>query len=377
MGADAMSEKPIQLDTLNVKAYRVQLRKISGGPDAIFVQANDTGTVTVDFADGVNGWGKALELNESEYEDLRQEAFRKELADLKDIPTYADLYPSPGNGRGGASTSPNGNTQGRVYGETPAMGKAANDSNPAVESETPAESVSGDKILDSLQLGLDVVGLIPVAGEIADVANAGISLARGDYAGAALSMLSAVPFVGYLGTAGKVGVYGAKAVAEGSTKIAKDGGKVLQRTKLKPGSSEHKAGALEKYQKRGGQKNFDSWSKQYDTNMRNYQHGLAREKEYRDILGASEGTLKTPITKRQIDILKESDMYAGQLKTGKVSLTKENQLAIQKDSLLVKDGWEVEHILEKGATKPYLDALEKSGIKYKIGPQIPHRELLK
>jgi hypothetical protein len=223
MGADAMSEKPIQLDTLDVKAYRVQLRKISGGPDAIFVQANDTGTVMVDFADGVNEWGKALELNESEYEDLRQEAFRKELADLKDIPTYADLYPSPGKGRGGASTSPNGNTQGRVYGETPAMGKAANDSNAEVKSETPAEGVSDDKVLDGLQLGLDVVGLIPVVGEIADVANAGISLPRGDYAGAALSMLSAVPFVGYLGTAGKVGRHGAKAVTEASAKAAKEG----------------------------------------------------------------------------------------------------------------------------------------------------------
>lgn len=106
--------------------------------------------------------------------------------------------------------------------------------------------------------------------------------------------------------------------------------------------------------------------------MRNYQYGLAREKAYRDSMGASEGTLKTPATNRQIDILKEKDLYAGQLKTGPVSLTRENQIAIQKDALLVKDGWRVEHILEKGATKPYLDSLDKAGIHYKIGPQIPH-----
>jgi hypothetical protein len=103
------------------------------------------------------------------------------------------------------------------------MGKAANDSNAEVKSETPAEGVSGDKVLDGLQLGLDVVGLIPVVGEIADVANAGISLARGDYAGAALSMLSAVPFAGYLGTVGKVGRHSTKATADVLAKTAKEG----------------------------------------------------------------------------------------------------------------------------------------------------------
>lgn len=106
--------------------------------------------------------------------------------------------------------------------------------------------------------------------------------------------------------------------------------------------------------------------------MQNYSHGLAREKTYRNAMEASEGTIKTPLTNRQIDILKQKEVYAGQLKTGRVSLSKDNQLAIQKDALLVKDGWKVEHILEKGATKPYLDALEKAGIHYKIGPQIPH-----
>jgi hypothetical protein len=180
-----------------------------------------------------------------------------------------------------------------VNGEAPATGKSADGSNAEVESETPAEEDTGDKLLDGLQLGLDVVGLIPVVGEIADLANAGISLARGDYAGAALSVVSAVPFAGWLGTAGKAARRGAKAATEASEKAAKeaadraakeaaekaarekatkeaaeDGGKVLQR-KLKPGTPEHKADRWQKYQERGGQKDYDSWSKQYDTNMRN------------------------------------------------------------------------------------------------------------
>jgi hypothetical protein len=141
--------------------------------------------------------------------------------------------------------------------------------------------------------------------------------------------------------------------------------------KLKPGSPEHKADRWQKYQERGGKKSYDQWGKQYDTNMLNYQYGAARESEYRAAMDASEGTLKTPLTNRQIDILKVEELYAGQLKTGPVSLTKVNILAIQKDAELVKRGWTVEHILEKGASKPYLEALEKAGIQSTIGPQIP------
>lgn len=105
--------------------------------------------------------------------------------------------------------------------------------------------------------------------------------------------------------------------------------------------------------------------------MRNYQYGSAREAAYREAMNATEGTKKTAFTSRQIDILKEDEMYAGQLKTGPVSLTKENILAIKKDADLVNNGWQVEHILEKGASNPYLEALKKAGIDVHIGPKIP------
>lgn len=216
-----MSEQPIQLDTLVVQVREVPLRKLSGGPDKMFVQTDGAGKVLVDFADGAQEWGKSLELDEAQYEALRQEAFRMELADLEDIPTYTQLYPSSKNSS--PATTPNGNTLGRVSGETPATGDAAEHSNPDVESETPAEGITGNQILDGLQLGLDVVGLIPVFGEVADIANAGISLARGDYAGAALSLLSAIPLAGYLGTAGKVVRRGTKVASEASAKVAKEG----------------------------------------------------------------------------------------------------------------------------------------------------------
>lgn len=61
------------------------------------------------------------------------------------------------------------------------------------------------KIADGVQAGLDVAGLVPGFGEIADGINALISLGRGDFAGAALSAASMVPVVGdAIGKGGKV-----------------------------------------------------------------------------------------------------------------------------------------------------------------------------
>ncbi|MFD7284479.1 DNRLRE domain-containing protein [Streptomyces sp. NPDC059863] len=54
---------------------------------------------------------------------------------------------------------------------------------------------------------LDVVGLVPVVGEVADVANGVWYAAEGNYTDAALSMASAIPFAGYGATAVKAGRY--------------------------------------------------------------------------------------------------------------------------------------------------------------------------
>ena len=60
-------------------------------------------------------------------------------------------------------------------------------------------------VIDYVQIGLDIIGLIPGLGEIADGLNGLISLARGDYAGAALSFAAMIPFAGWAATAGKFG----------------------------------------------------------------------------------------------------------------------------------------------------------------------------
>ncbi len=81
----------------------------------------------------------------------------------------------------------------------------------------------GNKTLDGLQTVVDVVGLIPGAGEIFDGVNALIYLGRGDMVNAGLSVGAMVPFAGWAATGGKivskVAKYGDEAVALGKTAL--------------------------------------------------------------------------------------------------------------------------------------------------------------
>jgi hypothetical protein len=148
------------------------------------------------------------------------------------------------------------------------------------------------------------------------------------------------------------------------------------KAKLVPGTPAHKAARWAAYQAKhvGDPKAWSQirWEKQYDTNMVNGTQGIAREAQYQLAMGAVSKTLKTPLTFRQIDMFKKDERYCGQLKTGKMSLNKQARLEdLPKDAELVKQLYEVEYILEKGASKPFLVALDRAGVTYKIGPQIP------
>jgi RHS repeat-associated protein len=80
----------------------------------------------------------------------------------------------------------------------------------------------GNPFLDGLQTALDIGGMIPGIGEPLDLINSGISLARGDYAGAALSMAAAVPLLGEIAGAAKIGN---RAVREGVYEVVANSGK--------------------------------------------------------------------------------------------------------------------------------------------------------
>lgn len=68
---------------------------------------------------------------------------------------------------------------------------------------------------------LDVVGLVPGVGEVADLANAAWYAAEGDYLMAGLSAAAAVPFLGWGATGGKAALRGARALD-----AATDGGRI-------------------------------------------------------------------------------------------------------------------------------------------------------
>ncbi|MFJ7973564.1 hypothetical protein [Psychrobacillus sp. NPDC096389] len=69
----------------------------------------------------------------------------------------------------------------------------------SIQVEKPKEN----KVLDFIQTGLDIVGLIPGVGEIADGVNGIIYTARGDTTNAALSFSAMIPFAGWVSTGGK------------------------------------------------------------------------------------------------------------------------------------------------------------------------------
>jgi RHS repeat-associated protein len=91
----------------------------------------------------------------------------------------------------------------RVYFNTPTLSKGSNlnDVLPGVIPEPkpePQEKGSSvmDGLLDWVQGGLDIIGMIPGVGDIVDVVNAGIYVLRGDLSGALISLAAAIPIVG-------------------------------------------------------------------------------------------------------------------------------------------------------------------------------------
>lgn len=92
------------------------------------------------------------------------------------------------------------NTFGKVQGESASSGKAASAADPPLSE------------LDALQLLLDLGGMVPGAGAIADLLNAAISAARGDWLGMALSIFSAAPAVGDAAALAKIAKNGPKYV---------------------------------------------------------------------------------------------------------------------------------------------------------------------
>lgn len=133
-----------------------------------------------------------------------------------------------------SSPGPIGNTQGIIVPVTSPNASGANNSAPPPQPAPKEESWWGSWGSAVTHTVLDVVGLIPVVGEVADGANALIYRAEGDYVNAAISAAAMIPFAGDAVTAGKWlwkgGKQVAKAVEEKAAKEAAEAGaKKLER----------------------------------------------------------------------------------------------------------------------------------------------------
>ena len=84
--------------------------------------------------------------------------------------------------------------------------------NTLVKASKGVKSAKASKVLDGIQVGLAVVGMIPGVGNVASLVDAGISFARGDILGGVLGLVGAIPIVGNAFKAIKVGRLGFKAL---------------------------------------------------------------------------------------------------------------------------------------------------------------------
>lgn len=74
-------------------------------------------------------------------------------------------------------------------------------------------------VLDGIQLALDVAGFVPGVGAIPDLINASISAMRGDWLGAGMSLVAAVPGIGDAAAGAKLAKKGMKAAKKANNLV--------------------------------------------------------------------------------------------------------------------------------------------------------------
>ena len=137
-----------------------------------------------------------------------------------------------------------------------------------------------------------------------------------------------------------------------------------------PGTPEHKQMRWEEYQERGGNLDYDSWSKKYDVCMQNATKGNAAADAYKEDIGwgKREVTVEASLSNgdkvsRRLDIADISAKQGVEVKSGKYfSLDKNIAYEVERDAGLVRKGWSIEWHIDGKASQPLLDALNKAGI---------------
>jgi hypothetical protein len=291
------------------------------------------------------------------------------------------------------------------------------DGAPAQGAAPAAENSGGMGWLDWVQVGLDGVGLIPAVGEIADGLNALISLGRGDYVGAGLSAAAMIPFIGWGSTGAKWARTGleysdeAAAALRGSDEAAAvlrqsdEADALLRRDpclswsplpsgrarglmapaaappcSFPVGSAQHKQQRWQEYLERMRSEgkeplSYDQWSNVYEANIQQARRSSQAVQAYRDqrIRNGEdwpdyEATVDVDGngTQRRLDIANVQEKRAiehKQYESGRVNNTEDISWEVERDAMLVDDGWQIEWVFEgTEPSRPLREALEQAGI---------------
>lgn len=257
-----------------------------------------------------------------------------------------------------APPGPIGNTQGLVVPKTEP--NAGGDSAPVVKAAAEEEGWWKSWGSDWSHGILDVVGLVPVFGEVADLANAGIYAAEGDYVNAGISVAAMVPGLGMAATGAKVGTKVVGAAAEGAGKAAgrevaetaaEKAAKEAEEAAAKKGKKDDggydkaSAGKMKKHEPKCFKKNDKGDPDEYDRQLADQEKGindltvkeyLEGRDRYKDI--GRKGTGEAQATARA-DYSKElTDKYKTQLNkqgiTGQTAQDKAAAMAADKMSTL-------------------------------------------
>jgi len=142
---------------------------------------------------------------------------------------------------------------------------------------------------------------------------------------------------------------------------------------FEPGTAAHKAATWDYYKDRGGEWEYDRWASVYDANQTRATQAHAAADRYYQTLGW--GTREVTVTlnvdgeptSRRLDIADPATRRAIEYKTGYQTATAENLWEVARDAELVRRDWDVQWVFRDRPSQPLLDALDRAGIRYKLG----------
>lgn len=129
---------------------------------------------------------------------------------------------------------------------------------------------------------------------------------------------------------------------------------------------EGKAMRWEEYQARTGGEGWDyqRWSRVYDLNLERAKQANAAADAFAQQLGFGqrEVTVKVDGEPRRLDIADVGLQIGFEYKTGYQTRTADNMSELQRDAILVKQGWSINWVFQGTASEPLVRDLESAGI---------------